>query len=59
MGHSKPVDFDPAEWKECIRGSGIFYRRDNPEDFCFLCEEPKEETKEETKEKEKKKDKVT
>ena len=54
---SKPVDFDPVEWKEFL--PGMFYRRDNPEDFCFLCEEPKEETKEETKEKEKKKDKVT
>ena len=46
-GHSKLVDFDPYEWREFM--PGMFYRRDNPEDICFLCNEPKEETKEETK----------
>ena len=46
---SKLVDFDFVEWKEFL--PGMFYRRDNPEDICFLCEEEekKEEKKEETK----------
>ena len=35
------VDFDPYEWKEFLKGSGIFHRRDNLEDVCFRCEETK------------------
>ena len=32
---SKPVDFDPSEWKEIL--PGIFSLKSDPQKLCFEC----------------------